>query len=37
MNYSLTAIHQGIRSLWQYELWKIKRKVTITNFLEWAS
>ena len=28
MNYSLTAIHQGIRSSWQYELWKIERKVT---------
>lgn len=28
MNYSLTTIHQGIRSLWQQELWKIEREIT---------
>lgn len=28
MNYSLTTIHQGIRSLWQQELGKIEREIT---------
>lgn len=33
MNYSLTAIYQGISGLWQYELWKKKETLPIISFL----
>ena len=37
MNYSSTTVHQGIRSLWQYELWKIERKITNHQLYKWEN
>ena len=37
MNYSSTTVHQGIRSLWQYEMWKTERKITNHQLYKWEN